>query len=85
MVLVYDTTLRERIASISFEEERCVDEEYWVVGGGGRGGGGREEVRDERARGAERKVRPNRDTVWGSRLGHVLVNGELLGTASCVP
>ena len=42
MVLVYDTTLRERIASISFEEERCVDEEYWVVGGGGRGGGRRE-------------------------------------------
>ena len=39
MVLVYDTTLRERIASISFEEERCVDEEYWVVRGGGRGGG----------------------------------------------
>ena len=39
MVLVYDTTLRERIASISFEEERCVDREYWVVGGGGRGGG----------------------------------------------
>ena len=23
--------------------------------------------------------------MWGSRLGHVLVNGELLGDASCVP
>ena len=37
--MVYDTTLRERIASISFEEERCVEEEY-------REGGG--EVCDER-------------------------------------
>lgn len=33
MVLVYDITLRERIASISFEEERCVEEEYWEGGG----------------------------------------------------
>ena len=39
MVLVYDTTLRERIASISFEEERCVEEVYLAVGGGGEGGG----------------------------------------------
>ena len=38
MVMVYDTTLRERIASISFEEERCVEEEYWEGGGGGGGG-----------------------------------------------
>ena len=38
MVMVYDTTLRERIASISFEEERCVEEKCWE-GGEGWGGG----------------------------------------------
>ena len=64
MVLVYDTTLRERIASISFEEERCVDEKYWVVGGGGKGGGGKCVMREHG--GAEWKVRPNKHTVWGS-------------------